>query len=186
MRVRKSAIGSVIDIAIDLPARLLDARDQTLVRDLAQADPAQAELAEIRTRATAALAAVVVARRVLRRARLLDTLGSLGHLLVLLRIFEGSVALFVARGLRLLVSLRILFLQLLEGSGLSLRLRLALRVGNGGFGGGLLGLTRGAIDEREAEGVEQGIALLVGLRRGRKDDVEAADGVDGVVIDLGE
>src|SRR5690349_7303891 len=79
MRVRKSAIGSVIDIALDLPARLLDARDQTLVRDVAQADPAQAELAEVRARATAPLAAVVVARRVLRRARLLYTLGSLGH-----------------------------------------------------------------------------------------------------------
>src|SRR3954447_3529271 len=80
MRVRKSAIGSVIDIGLDLPTRLLDARDQALVRDLAQADPAQPELAEVRARATAALAAVVVARRVLRRARLLYTLGSLGHL----------------------------------------------------------------------------------------------------------
>src|SRR5215212_6622478 len=85
MRVRKSAIGSVIDIALDLPARLLDARDQTLVRDVPQADPAQAELAEIRTRATAPLAAVVVARRVLARARLLDTLGSLCHLFLVFR-----------------------------------------------------------------------------------------------------
>src|SRR5947199_4233414 len=74
IRVRKSATGSVIDIALDLPARLLDARDQALVRDLAQADPAQAELAEVRTRTTAALAAVVVARRVLVRTRLLYTL----------------------------------------------------------------------------------------------------------------
>src|SRR3954454_16295924 len=74
MRVRKSAIASVIDIAIDLPARLLDARDQALVRDVAQADPTQAELAEVRARATAALAAVVVARRVLARSRLLYTL----------------------------------------------------------------------------------------------------------------
>src|SRR6476620_10869393 len=125
MRVRKSAIGSVIDIW-DLPARLLDARDQALVRDLAQADAAQPELAEIRTRATAALAAVVVARRVLVRARLLYTLGSLGHLLVRLRIFEGSVALFVAlSGLWLLVRLRVLFLQLLQRRGFGLRLRLA-------------------------------------------------------------
>src|SRR3954471_4657113 len=83
MRVRKSAIGSVIDIALDLPARLRDARDEALVRDLAQADPAQAELAVVRTRTTAALAAVVVARRVLRRARLLYTLGSLCHYSVL-------------------------------------------------------------------------------------------------------
>src|SRR6478752_4720247 len=127
MRVRKSAIGSVIDIALDLPARLLDARDQALVSDLAQADAAEPELAEVRARATAPLAAVVVARRVLVRTRLLDTLGSLGHLLVLLRIFEGSVALFVALGrLRLRVSLRVLFLQLLQRGLLGLRLRLAL------------------------------------------------------------
>src|SRR5690349_17261837 len=113
MRVRKSAIGSVIDIALDLPARLLDARDQALVRDVAQADPAQAELAEVGARAPAPLAAVVVARRVLRRARLLYTLGSLCHLLVVLRILEGSVALFLALcGLRLRVGLRVLFLQL--------------------------------------------------------------------------
>src|SRR3954449_9301944 len=136
MRVRKSAIGSVIDIAIDLPARLLDARDQALVRDLAQADPAQAELAEVRARATAPLAAVVVARRVLVRARLLDTLGSLGHLLSRLRIFEGSVALFSRRRP---IRLRVLFLQLLEGSGLSLGLGLALLVGDGRRCGGLLG-----------------------------------------------
>src|SRR5436305_12163294 len=74
MRVRKSAMGSVIDIVLDLPARLLDARDQTLVGDGSQADAAEAELAEVRARATAALAAVVVARRVLRRAALLYTL----------------------------------------------------------------------------------------------------------------
>src|SRR3954468_16828800 len=80
MRVKKSAIGSVIDIALYLPARLLDARDQALVRNLAQADPAEAELAEVRARATAALAAVVIARPVLGRTRLLYTLGSLCHL----------------------------------------------------------------------------------------------------------
>src|SRR5919202_1918855 len=74
MRVRKSAIGSVIDIVLYLPARLLDAGDQALVRDLAQADTAQPELAEVRARATAALAAVVLARLVLRGTRLLYTL----------------------------------------------------------------------------------------------------------------
>src|SRR3954447_13263566 len=74
IRVRKSAIGSVIDIALDLPARLLDAGDQALVRDLAQTDAAEPELAEVRARAPAPLAAVVLARLVLRRARLLYTL----------------------------------------------------------------------------------------------------------------
>src|SRR6478736_5574150 len=179
MRVRKSAIGSVIDIW-DLPARLLDARDQALVRDLAQADAAQPELAEIRTRATAALAAVVVARRVLVRARLLYTLGSLGHLFALLRIFEGSAALFVVLGaLRLLVCLRVLLLQLLEGRSLGFRLGLTLLLGDGRRGRSLLGGAGGTVDEREAERFEQGVALLVGLRRRREDDVEPANRVDG-------
>src|SRR3954449_10710271 len=162
MRVRKSAIGSVIDIALDLPARLLDARDQTLVRDVSQADPAQTELAEIRTRATAALAAVVVARRVLVRTRLLDTLGSLGHLLVRLRIFEGSVALFFVSRLRLGVCLRVFFLQLVQSGLFSLGLGLSLLVGDGGRSGSLLGLARRTVDEREAERVQQRVALVVG------------------------
>src|SRR5438067_6122869 len=58
----------------DLPARLRYARDHALRRDLAQADPAQPELAEVCARAAAALAAVVGARLVLRRALLLDDL----------------------------------------------------------------------------------------------------------------
>src|SRR3954462_8948231 len=77
-RVRKSATGSVIDMA--LPARLRHAGDHPLVLDLADADPAQAELAEIRARATAPLAAVVVACLVLGSALLADLLGSLCHL----------------------------------------------------------------------------------------------------------
>src|SRR5437763_7927816 len=68
MRVRRSAIGSVIDMS--LPARLRQARDVALVRELPQADPAQAELAEVRARAPAALAAVVVACLELRGAPL--------------------------------------------------------------------------------------------------------------------
>src|SRR5437660_5610717 len=68
MRVRKSAIGSVIDIGAALPARLPNARDEALGSDLTQADPAQAELAVVRARATAPLAAVVAARLVLRGA----------------------------------------------------------------------------------------------------------------------
>src|SRR3954447_3133917 len=151
MRVRKSAIGSVIDMTLDLPARLLDAGDQTLVSDVAQADAAQAELAVVRTRTTAALAAVVVARRVLARTRLLDTLGSLGHLLVRLRIFEGSVALFILRWLRLGVCLRVLFLQLLQRGGLGICLGLALLLRDGRRRRSLLGSARGAVDEREAE-----------------------------------
>ena len=54
---------------VSLPARLRQAGDVALVGQLAQADPAEAELAEVRARAAAALAAVVVAGLVLRRAR---------------------------------------------------------------------------------------------------------------------
>src|SRR3954454_19639927 len=71
-RVRKSAIGSVIDISS--PARLRHAGDHALVLDLADTDPAQAELPEIRARATAPLAAVVVACLVLGSALLADLL----------------------------------------------------------------------------------------------------------------
>src|SRR5512133_3388933 len=77
MRVRKSAIGSVIDMG--LPAGLGESGDVALVRHLAQADPAQAELAEVGTRATAALAAVVVPRLVLGAALLAHHLGRLRH-----------------------------------------------------------------------------------------------------------
>src|SRR5882724_3378756 len=78
MRVRKSATGSVIDIA-RLPARLGQSGNVALVRHLAQADPAQAELAEVGTGAAAPLAAVVAPRLVLRRAPLAHNLGSLCH-----------------------------------------------------------------------------------------------------------
>src|SRR3978361_1243382 len=68
MRVRKSAMGSVIDIG--LPARLRESGDVTVVGHLAQADPAEAELAEVRAGAAAPLAAIVVTRLVLRSAAL--------------------------------------------------------------------------------------------------------------------
>jgi len=67
-RVRKSATGSVMDMPRLLPARLGHAGHEALVGELAQADPADAELAEHRTRAAAAAAARVVARLVLLRA----------------------------------------------------------------------------------------------------------------------
>src|SRR3954447_23892828 len=71
-RVRKSATGSVIDMA--LPARLRHAGDVAVVGELAQADPAQAELAEHGTRAAAAAAARVLAGLELGGARLTDAL----------------------------------------------------------------------------------------------------------------
>src|SRR3954449_8249357 len=86
MRVSRSAIGSVTDIS--LPAGLGQAGDVPLVGHLAQADPAQAELAEVRARAAAPLAAIVVAGLVLRSALLADNLRGLCHL-GLLNLFAG-------------------------------------------------------------------------------------------------
>src|ERR671933_1296807 len=81
MRVRKSAMGSVIDMA--LPARLRHAGDEALVRELAQADAADPELAVHGPRTPAAAAARMGARGELRRARGAHPLGCLGHVAVL-------------------------------------------------------------------------------------------------------
>src|SRR3954469_21249254 len=77
IRVRKSAMGSVIDMR--LPARLRHAGDVAVVRELAQADPAQAELAVDGARAPAAAAAGVLAGLVLGGALLAHPLGGLRH-----------------------------------------------------------------------------------------------------------
>src|SRR4051812_38247109 len=77
MRVRKSAIGSVIDMRS--PARLRHAGDEAVVRQLAQADPAQPELAVDGAWAPAATAARVGPRGVLRRAVRTGDLALLGH-----------------------------------------------------------------------------------------------------------
>src|SRR3712207_327151 len=77
IRVRKSAMGSVIDMA--LPARLGHAGDVPLVRHLAQAHAAQAELAVDGARAAALAAARVRPRLVLGRPLLADDLGGLSH-----------------------------------------------------------------------------------------------------------
>src|ERR671933_198970 len=68
IRVRKSATGSVIDMRS--PARLRHAGDEPLVGELAQADPAEAELAVHGARAPAATTARVPASRELRAALL--------------------------------------------------------------------------------------------------------------------
>src|ERR671925_775021 len=77
MRVSMSAIGSV---SIGSPARFRHARDRALVREVAQADPAEAELAEDRARAAAPVAARVVAHPELLRAPLLVHQRLLGQL----------------------------------------------------------------------------------------------------------
>src|SRR4051812_17013692 len=71
MRVSMSPIGS-LTMSRPLPAALGHARDDALVGEIAQADAADPELAEVRPRPAAALAAAVVARRVLLRAGVLD------------------------------------------------------------------------------------------------------------------
>src|SRR5512141_2504770 len=76
-RVRKSAIGSVIDMRS--PTALRHAGDVAVVRERAHADAAAAELAGNGARAGAAAAARVSAGLVLGGARRLDAQGSLGH-----------------------------------------------------------------------------------------------------------
>src|SRR5215207_7067822 len=78
MRVRKSAMGSVMLMA-DLPARLGHAGDVALVGHLAQADPAQAELAVHGTWAAALAAARIRARLELRGSRRAHDLRCLRH-----------------------------------------------------------------------------------------------------------
>src|ERR1051325_2850865 len=73
MRVRRSATGSLF---IGLPARPHDARDLALERELPEAEAAQLELPDVAARPAAQLAAVVRARRELRRTlRLRDERG---------------------------------------------------------------------------------------------------------------
>src|ERR1700744_1235021 len=74
-RVRKSATGSVMDIAAPLlPARLGHAGDVSVVRELAQADPADAELAVHRAGTPATPAAGVAAGLVFGGPLLADAL----------------------------------------------------------------------------------------------------------------
>src|SRR5690242_19904632 len=81
MRVSMSAIGSVSTV-LSLPARLRHAGNRALVRELAEADPAEAELAEDRARAAAPVAARVVAHLELLWSPLLDDERRFRHLLV--------------------------------------------------------------------------------------------------------
>src|SRR3954468_23101351 len=189
MRVRKSAIGSVIDMSL-LPARLCESGHVALVGHLAQADPAQAELAEVRARAAAPLAAIVVTGLVFGSAALSHHLRGLRHLLVLLvcrgfgRGVGGFVAFGLGRGRGLRVRLWVLFLQLLERGLLGLGLRLGLLLGADLRGRGAVAALVAA--ERHAELGEQRERLLVGGRGRRDADVHAADLVDRVVVDLRE
>src|SRR6476469_6098657 len=87
IRVRKSAMGSVIDMR--LPTALRHAGDVAVVREVAQADPAQAELAVHGARTPALATAGVLAGLELAAACLAHALGRLGHLGLLGRVFGG-------------------------------------------------------------------------------------------------
>src|SRR5439155_19552394 len=80
MRLSMSAIGSV---SIGSPRGLRHAGDHALVREVAQADPAEAELLEHRARPPAPVAARVAPHLEPLRTRLLDDQGLLGHALLL-------------------------------------------------------------------------------------------------------
>src|SRR3954447_1931364 len=81
MRLSMSAIGSV-SIPCLLPARLRHARNHALVRQLAQADPAEAELLEHGARAPAAVAPRVIPHLELLRLLLLHNERLPRHLLI--------------------------------------------------------------------------------------------------------
>src|SRR6187200_295078 len=79
MRLSMSAIGSV-SISSSLPAGLGHSRNGSLVREVAEADPAELVAAEHGTRPAAAVAARVGANAVLRLALLLHAERGLGHM----------------------------------------------------------------------------------------------------------
>src|ERR687891_2386450 len=81
IRVSMSAIGSVSTFVL-LPARLRHSGHGALVRELAQADPAEAEPAIHGARTAALRAARVLAHPEFRLSRLLDDERLLGHELV--------------------------------------------------------------------------------------------------------
>src|SRR3954453_15119690 len=78
MLVGMSAFGSVSHLSL-LPARLRHAGNRSLVRELAEADPAEAELAEDRARTAAPVTARVVAHLVLLGSPLLHVERGLRH-----------------------------------------------------------------------------------------------------------
>src|SRR5512140_1923216 len=80
IRVSMSAMGSVIDMVLaSSPARLGQTGDDALVRDLAQTDAAEPELAIVGARTAATLTAVVLPCLVALLATRLHHEGCLGH-----------------------------------------------------------------------------------------------------------
>src|SRR5579862_653613 len=128
MRASMSAIGSVSIPPSPSPARLRHSGDGALMRELAQADPAEAELAEHRARPAAAVAARVIPHLELLGSLLLDDQARLRHSLLL----------------------------------------------------------PPALAEGQAEGLQQGAGVVIGLCARGDRHVQAADLLDVVVVDLRE
>src|SRR5579863_3281402 len=168
MRVRRSAIGSVMLMWRSSPARLREARNLAAVGDLADLHPREAKLAVDPARAARDRAAVAPARCT-RVPRLRLQLRLRGRTLL-------GRGLGVADQLLELRPLRRVSLHDLGATLLALD-HARLRHRRTGF---LL------LPEREVESLEQCSALTVVLRRRRNRDVHAPDLVDLVVLDLGE
>src|SRR5688500_5848913 len=163
MRVRRSAIGSVMLMFRSSPARLAQARDVAAHRGPAQLHAPEAELAVVAARAARDRAAAAGAARARVARQLLQRLDR-GHAVLV-------------RGLRvadLLLDLRALRGVLLH------HLRPALLALDHA------GLSHLSLPERKVESLEQRAATLVVARRGRDRDVHAPHLVDLVVRDLGE
>src|SRR5579883_1988917 len=168
MRVRRSAIGSVMLMWRSSPARLREARDLAAVGNLADLHPREAELAVDPARAPRDRAALAAARRArVARLRLQLRLRS--------RALLGG-GLGIADQLLELGPLRRVSLHDLGATLLALD-HARLRHRRTGF---LL------LPEGEVESLEQSSALTVVLRRRRNRDVHAPDLIDLVVLDLGE
>src|SRR6478609_578400 len=181
MRVSRSPRGSVIAIFVPLPARLDHAGDQTLVGQLPEHDPRQAELAVISARPASQLAAVANPRRV-------PVARQLGHLQARDQALGLVLRLIVRDRFELRVLRRILQDELLAPLVLVDRTQFRHDLSSspieaGATSGGLLLLL---LREGEIEQAQQLARLLIRLRGGGYEGVHAPDLVDLIVIDLGE
>src|SRR5262245_1283526 len=169
IRVSMSAIGSVIGMGTPLPARLDQAGATTVKRDQPQLAARNPELAVDAARAPGERAAVPQPHR-------------RGIARQLLQLFARGEALF-GRQLRVVRDLE----QLLAPGGVLLHGLAALlfAVDDGSLGHTVVPRNDSG-SEREAEGGEERLRLVVGSRGGSDSDVHAADRVDLVVLDLGE
>src|SRR3954470_8842357 len=167
MRVSRSAMGSLMlmEYLLALPAGLDHAGDIACKGELADLVAGQAELAERAARAAGDAAAIALAGGVRVAGQLLEPEARGGVFFVaLLEVVRDELQLRVLLGV--LGSELVALEFTLDQSSLSHDAPLLL--------------------ERETEAGEESLGFLVGLGRGGDRDVEAANGVDLVVLDLRE